>query len=415
MPNLLNLIHRGVSPYYEAASFAHQYPHNKEGNDDQIGGVVIGEVLRDLPPEPVILEIGTWKGNSACYIARCCKEKSLKPEIVCIDTFCGSDYEWSSKEGYFERLCHAHGRPTLYEQFLANVIKDGHSDLIVPFPIDSLSAARFLYNNGVMADVIYLDSAYDGKSAIDNLNAYWKLLKVGGVMFGTYFPGAWPQFGISFNHFVEINEQQYSIVNNQFILRKKANPKKVYVCHVEAATERKERLERSFQTLGLTNIQWITGFEAGGLRHDHIPTSHLSIALKHTDAWSNITASKEDFALILEDDAIFPLQFIYHLETARQIIREQPKAIIFFNNFGHTTTVAYCLGQVAAKALIDNFGDIDKLCVPIDHKMAELVNTAGLIDLYLWPPVYQTSLEPPPHIYLDYMDVCKMPTLIGTN
>ncbi len=408
--NFINLIHRGINPYHGFDH--HHYPHDKQGNEEQIGPAVLKEVLKDAPANPTILEIGSWKGNSACYIAKYCKKQEITPEILCIDTFLGSDFEWGNKEGYYEKLNHVCGGPQVYTHFLANIIKDGHSDCITPFPIDSLSGAKLLYKNNVQADVICLDAAYDAKSAMDNLLAYWKLLKIGGTMFGTYFPGAWPEFAMAFQHFTDINCQSFRVINNQFILKKEANPTRVFCLHDLRGVERKIRMDKCLEVLGFCNIDYITDHPASELSPKKIGVHQLSITLKHLDAWTNILYDKDSFALILEDDAIFPYQFIHQLYTAKQIIRDQPKAVIFFNNFGHTTTVAYCLGHEAAHALITNFGDIDEVNVPVDHKIAEVINKAGLYDLYLWPPVSQTSLEPPPHMYLDYLDVCKMPSLV---
>ena len=56
------------------------------------GGIwitLVGKVIADVKPK-LIVEVGTWKGASAIYMAKICRKLELNTEIVCIDTWLGT-------------------------------------------------------------------------------------------------------------------------------------------------------------------------------------------------------------------------------------------------------------------------------------------------------------------------------------
>lgn len=134
----------------------------------------------------LIIEVGTWKGASAIHMAGICKELGLNTKILCIDTWLGAIEMWTDKtdETRYKALDIRNGWPHLYYQFIANVVKTGHDDCIVPFPISSLSAARWLQRYGVTADLIYIDASHDTHDVYWDIQHYLPILNRGGVMFG---------------------------------------------------------------------------------------------------------------------------------------------------------------------------------------------------------------------------------------
>ena len=154
------------------------------------GSPIFEEVIKVLRPAKII-EVGTWKGASALGMAALLKKYGLTGEVVCVDTFLGSFTHWMHPEDPELGMPMKFGRPTLYDQFIANVIHAGHTDVIVPFPTDSLTAAQFLKEKRMVADVIYIDAGHDYDHALADIQAYWDIVRPGGVMFGDDYHLNW--------------------------------------------------------------------------------------------------------------------------------------------------------------------------------------------------------------------------------
>jgi hypothetical protein len=136
-----------------------------------------------------IIEVGTWKGNSAFWMADRLKGMGVEFELVCVDTWLGSAEMWTvaKREEIPERrkgLGLYHGYPTLYFQFLANVIKLGYQRQIVPMPMPSSIAHDILAHLGYTAQFIYVDGSHAYQDAAQDVRNYWKLLEPGGIMVG---------------------------------------------------------------------------------------------------------------------------------------------------------------------------------------------------------------------------------------
>jgi hypothetical protein len=76
------------------------------------------------------------------------------------------------------------GRPTVYYQFLANVIAENLTDTILPVSMSSIIGARFLQTFQFHPQLIYLDSAHEQGETLIELALYWNILQPGGVLFG---------------------------------------------------------------------------------------------------------------------------------------------------------------------------------------------------------------------------------------
>ena len=137
----------------------------------------------------LIVEVGSWLGASAIHMAGVCNALHLDCPIVCIDTWLGS-YEFISA-GDARDLRLLYGYPQVYYQFLANVVQCGHQDRIIPFPQTSLTALRWLYHQGVRADLIYLDGSHDARDVTADIAAALPVLSERGVLFGDDYD-SWP-------------------------------------------------------------------------------------------------------------------------------------------------------------------------------------------------------------------------------
>ena len=76
------------------------------------------------------------------------------------------------------------GRPTVYYQFLANVLEKNLNDTVLPVSMSSIIGARFLQTYLFRPQLIYLDSAHEQGETLIELALYWNILRPGGVLFG---------------------------------------------------------------------------------------------------------------------------------------------------------------------------------------------------------------------------------------
>jgi hypothetical protein len=147
-----NLLHT-TDPY---AGFDHtQFPGEPLGWNDHSE-----EFAKLLGPDSrLIIEIGSWLGNSALHIA------SLAPsaEVVCIDTWLGAREMWenhgdASRYGTLKLI---NGYPSLYYYFLANVVRAGKQSQITPFPVSSGVGFEWLRRNAPPPDLVYVDGSHN--------------------------------------------------------------------------------------------------------------------------------------------------------------------------------------------------------------------------------------------------------------
>lgn len=188
MSDLLRMIHQ-QDPF--AGFDSSSYTLDLQGWGSQ--AAIFEQIMSKLRPSKMI-EVGSWKGASAIHIANLAKSLGIQDFVLlCVDTWLGSPEHWSIRDDadFMPSLKLLNGYPQLYRQFLANVVLSGHSDCIVPFPISSDGAAQFLRTKSVVFDAAYIDAGHEYRSVRNDLEAFWPLVRPGGVMFGDDFVAGW--------------------------------------------------------------------------------------------------------------------------------------------------------------------------------------------------------------------------------
>lgn len=164
----------------------------------------------------LIIELGVWKGMSSIHMAGLMKEMGLKGQILAIDTWLGSSNHLSAA-GRRNELSPRHGFPTVYETFLANVVKSGHQDMIVPLAMDGASAAIALTRMKVKAAVIHIDASHEFQPCLNDLRAYWPLLADDGILLADDY-GNWPSVSRAVNSFAaEVDRPVFASMNKAII------------------------------------------------------------------------------------------------------------------------------------------------------------------------------------------------------
>ncbi len=177
MAQVRKMLYGDHDPYKDAKI----YPFNSHGWASH--SPAFKRVIEEVKPH-LIIEVGTWLGASARNMARLASQINSNIEVVCVDTFLGSVEHWN---GSSYKMEFHNGRPNIYDQFLSNVIHDKLTEIITPFPIDSINGYEVLKNYGVVADLIYIDAGHDYASVKADLDRWSKLVRVGGVLMGDDF------------------------------------------------------------------------------------------------------------------------------------------------------------------------------------------------------------------------------------
>jgi predicted O-methyltransferase YrrM len=164
------------------------YPHTN------LLGDIVASIIDAIQPA-FWLEIGSMLGGSAIRVADVVKSRHTATDIICIDPFTGDVNMWAweqprKRAGDWSFLRLRHGRPTIYDRFLANVAAAGHDDIILPITATSIvgiKLLRRLLREGrisAVPGVIYLDSAHEPDETFLELRNCWDLLEPGGVLMG---------------------------------------------------------------------------------------------------------------------------------------------------------------------------------------------------------------------------------------
>lgn len=110
------------------------------------------------PATQVVVELGSWQGLSARYIAAAAPNAA----VICIDHWLGStehhrDPTWRAQ------------LPLLFDTFLSNLWE--YRDRVVPMRTTSINGLRELAELGFAPDLIYIDTAHDEESVYQDVRA----------------------------------------------------------------------------------------------------------------------------------------------------------------------------------------------------------------------------------------------------
>lgn len=176
-------------------------------------------LVNDIKPK-LVIEVGSWMGLSAVNLATSLKQQGLtNSSLVCIDTWLGSEEHWRDPE-LRKHMELENGFPTFYKRFMTNIVKAECESMVVPLPMPSQIAAKYLKAYSLKADLIYIDGSHEQKDVYDDLTAYWDLLAPGGAIFGDDW--TWDSVSNAVKAFCAGEGVPYHVHEINWILRKRA-------------------------------------------------------------------------------------------------------------------------------------------------------------------------------------------------
>jgi len=179
---------------------------------------IFEKLITRIKPSSII-EVGTWKGQSAINMANIVKAQGLNCKIYCVDTWLGSLEFWDWLNHTPERdLLLKNGYPQVYYQFLSNVVHCNHQDIIVPVPLPSNLAAKLLKKMEVTADLIYIDASHEEDDVYADICSYKNLLSENGVLFGDDY--GWYSVKCAVDRYQQQTNCGIEILDTQWMLTK---------------------------------------------------------------------------------------------------------------------------------------------------------------------------------------------------
>jgi predicted O-methyltransferase YrrM len=128
-------------------------------------------IVSKFPSNSHFVEVGTWKGMSAAYMAVEIINSGKDIKFDCVDTWEYISTQTEIPESMFDNL---------YEVFLKNI--EPVKDKITPIKALSWDGANHYKDNSL--DFVFIDAAHDYESVKKDINAWLPKIKNGGVIAG---------------------------------------------------------------------------------------------------------------------------------------------------------------------------------------------------------------------------------------
>jgi predicted O-methyltransferase YrrM len=136
------------------------------------------QIVEKFSDNSHFVEIGTWLGKSASYMAVEIANSGKNIKFDCIDTWSGSE----EHKNYTEIVT-----DSLYKNFLKNI--EPVKKFINPIRTDSLKGAELYDNNSL--DFVFIDASHDYENVKKDINAWYPKVKSGGILAGHDYHHTW--------------------------------------------------------------------------------------------------------------------------------------------------------------------------------------------------------------------------------
>lgn len=132
--------------------------------------------LLEIAKPKRIVEVGTWLGESCFLLMQLAKERGMKPEILCIDTWLGSWEHWNKNiPGWgIESLLIEKGEPQLFKVFLAAVSESEFRNQISWLRCPAQSSGKYLEKYFTEANLVYIDGDHSTESVFGDLGVLYR-------------------------------------------------------------------------------------------------------------------------------------------------------------------------------------------------------------------------------------------------
>jgi hypothetical protein len=141
------------------------------------------QMVNYFPDKAHFVEVGSWKGRSAAYMAVEIINSQKHIKFDCVDTWEGSE-EHTNLESWAFNYELLEDKNWLYQLFLTNTTPVNH--VINPIKTTSLEASKLYPNRSL--DFIFIDASHDYENVKTDVETWYPKVKIGGYIGGHDYP-----------------------------------------------------------------------------------------------------------------------------------------------------------------------------------------------------------------------------------
>ena len=266
-------------------------------------------IVNKFPSGSHFVEVGTWKGRSACYMAVEIINSHKDIQFDCVDTWQPIATEKDIPEELYKEL---------YGTFLDNIAPV--KERINPVQAVSWEGAAFYADESL--DFVFIDAAHDYESVTKDLKAWYPKVKKGGVIAGHDYRrdcGAFYAVNDFFKglHIVTKQGPCWQVEIGKPVTFESYKDFKAYVVNLDRESWRYDVAYQELTSLGFTNVsRWAaTDYKKedvvaemralGSTRLDRFYNcAEMSCLLSHFRILNHFLSGTDPYCLVFEDDVV---------------------------------------------------------------------------------------------------------------
>lgn len=140
--------------------------------------------VRALPDDAVVVEVGSYLGQSAIAWGHAARQRGKRTRLVCVDPWKGVDERYITSPEFLaeqRRILRDYGG-SMYAAFMHNLAAYGLAEWVDARQLTSVEAAAQFADGTV--DRVMIDGDHEAPSVRADLDAWWPKVKPGGDMVG---------------------------------------------------------------------------------------------------------------------------------------------------------------------------------------------------------------------------------------
>jgi predicted O-methyltransferase YrrM len=248
------------------------------------------------------VEIGAYKGRSACYLAERIAETGKPIRFDVVDTFAGDPDV---------------GERDLWPEFSANLALAGVLSRVEAHRSTSVAAAPQFADGSL--DFVFLDARHTFEAVQQDLAAWWPKLRPGGLFAGHDYQH-WPGVRAAVDAFVAARGlgHAFRISRTSWMIYKSLAIDAAYCLNLQRRADRRERAAAQFGAAGLSGtVAFFDAIDGATLEHPRaISDGQVGCAASHLAVLRAAREAGHRHVLVFEDDVELVPDFLNRVTTS---------------------------------------------------------------------------------------------------
>ncbi len=253
---------------------------------DDIYELALRRCSRSRPAR--FVEVGAYKGRSACFMAERLGETGLDVRFDVVDTFAGDDDV---------------GRADLWPEFAANLERAGVLSRVTAHRRPSADAARDFADRSL--DFVFIDARHTYEAASEDLAAWWPRVKPGGLICGHDYTNS-PGVRAAVDRFVEDHglAHAFRVSRASWMIYRSLEIDAAYCINLPRRTDRRERARAQFEAAGLGGaVAFFDALDGADLQHaGAVSAGQAGCCASHLAVLRAAREQGHRHVLVFEDD-----------------------------------------------------------------------------------------------------------------